>query len=239
MIWDSLSPYKQVWAIDFEFNALAGERPSPVCCVARELRSGQLLRLGSDELKTMERGLVIYFPGNSLNRSERIQDLREVADFGYDVLVFDYRGYGDSTGNPSESALTKDAKQIWKFARDELQYPENQITLFGESLGGAVALSLWSDSSESNLQPRTVILSSTFASMSRTVHEHYPWFPFHYLVLDRWPSVDCIKNVKVPITIFHGTEDDFVSLAQARTLAKAPHTPPSSKSPVPDTTTFR
>ncbi len=54
MIWDSLSPYKQVWAIDFEFNALAGERPSPVCCVARELRSGQLLRLGSDELKTMD-----------------------------------------------------------------------------------------------------------------------------------------------------------------------------------------
>jgi hypothetical protein len=57
-------------------------------------------RLDGDELKTMERGLVIYFPGNSLNRSERIQDLREVADFGYDVLVFDYRGYGDSTGNP-------------------------------------------------------------------------------------------------------------------------------------------
>jgi pimeloyl-ACP methyl ester carboxylesterase len=84
-----------------------------------------------------------------------------------------------------------------------------------------VTLSLWSDSSESNPQPRTVILSSTFASMSRTVHEHYPWFPFHYLVLDRWPSVDCIKNVKVPITIFHGTEDDFVSLSQARTLAKA------------------
>ena len=59
-------------------------------------------RLDGDEPKAMERRLVIYFPGNSLNRSERMQDLQEIADCGYDVLIFDYRGYGDSTGNPSE-----------------------------------------------------------------------------------------------------------------------------------------
>ena len=174
-----------------------------------------------DETKTPDRQLVIYFPGNSLNRSERIQDLREVADCGCDVLIFDYRGYGDSTGHPSELALMRDAKQIWNFARDELHYPENQITIFGESLGGAVALSLWSESSFIYPNPKAVILSSTFASMSRTVYEHYPWFPFQYLLFDRWPSVDHIKNVKAPITILHGTEDDFVSLAQARTLSKA------------------
>ena len=194
-------------------------------------------RLDGDEPKAMERRLVIYFPGNSLNRSERMQDLQEIADCGYDVLIFDYRGYGDSTGNPSESVLTKDAKQIWDYAQNELQYLETQITLFGESLGGAVALSLWSDSSESNPQPKTVILSSTFASMSRTVHEHYQWFPFHYLVLDRWPSVDRIKNVKVPITIFHGTEDDFVSLAldsnQVRKFRRLPCHPLHQRDKVP------
>ncbi len=168
-----------------------------------------------------DRQLVIYFPGNSLNRHERIQDLEEIATCGHDVLIFDYRGFGDSTGHPFEFALMNDAKQIWKFARDELHYAENQITIFGESLGGAVALSLWSESSFIDPKPKAVILSSTFASMPLTVHEHYPWFPFHYLLLDRWPSVDRIRQVKSPITILHGTEDDFVSLAQARTLSNA------------------
>ena len=173
------------------------------------------------EPESTDRHLVIYFPGNSLNRHERIQDLREVATCGHDVLIFDYRGYGDSTGHPSESALAKDAKQIWDFARDELHYTENQITIFGESLGGAVAISLWDDPREGHPKPKSVILSSTFASMPLTVHEHYPWFPFHYLVLDRWPSLDRISRVKTPITIFHGTDDDFVSIAQARSLSKA------------------
>jgi len=177
----------------------------------------------NDEPETIHRRLVIYFPGNSLNRHERIQDLQEIAHCGYDVLIFDYRGYGDSTGSPSESALTKDTRQIWNFARDELHYPENQITIFGESIGGAVALSLWSETSGVHPKPKAVILSSTFASMALTVHEHYPWFPFHYLVLDRWPSLDRIQYVKVPITIFHGTDDDFVSLAQARKLSQAAH----------------
>lgn len=175
----------------------------------------------SEEPESTDRPLVIYFPGNSLNRHERIQDLEEIANCGHDVLIFDYRGFGDSTGHPSEFALMDDAKQIWKFAREELQYPENQITIFGESLGGAVALSMWADASEPYPQPKYLILSSTFASMSQTVHEHYPWFPFHYLLLDRWPSVDRIRHVKSPITIFHGTDDDFVSLAQARTLSIA------------------
>lgn len=146
------------------------------------LLTGQ--RSKSEEPESIDRQLVIYFPGNSLNRYERIQDLREVATCGHDVLIFDYRGYGDSTGHPSESALTKDARQIWSFARDELHYAENQVTIFGESLGGAVALSLWDDPLEGHPKHKAVILSSTFASMPLTVHEHYPWFPFHYLVLD-------------------------------------------------------
>lgn len=175
----------------------------------------------SEEPESTDRQLVIYFPGNSLNRHERIQDLREIATCGPDVLIFDYRGYGDSTGHPSEFDLTNDAQQIREFAREELQYPENQITIFGESLGGAVALSLWSESSFIEPKPKAVILSSTFASMPLTVHEHYPWFPFHYLLLDRWPSLERIRHVKSPITIFHGTDDDFVSLAQARTLSSA------------------
>ncbi|HQZ68075.1 MAG TPA: alpha/beta hydrolase [Planctomycetaceae bacterium] len=171
------------------------------------------------------RKLLIYFPGNSLNRHERITDLREVAALGFAVLIFDYRGFGDSTGSPSEVSLSADARLIWEYAHEELRYDDEDIVLFGESLGGAVVLSLWSEppSSQENTfpVPRAVIFSSTFASMSRTVQLQYPWFPFHYLVLDRWPSIGRIRNVAVPTMILHGSEDDMVPLSEARALAAA------------------
>ena len=168
-----------------------------------------------------EAPLLIYFPGNSLNRQERINDLREVAARGFDVLIFDYRGFGDSTGSPTEATLSADALLIWNYARDELGYDERRIVVFGESIGGAVALSLWSDENANPPQPAALILSSTFASMPQTVAWHYPWFPFQYLLLDRWPSIERIARVDVPVIVFHGTDDEFVPVAHGRALAEA------------------
>ena len=167
------------------------------------------------------RPLVIYFPGNSLNRRERLADLREVAGRGFDILIFDYRGFGDSTGAPSEAALSADARLLWRFARDELGYDADRIVLFGESLGGAVALSLWDGSNPDPPRPAGVILNSTFASMPQTVRWHYPWFPFHWLLLDRWPSVERIGRVEAPIVVFHGSADEMIPPAHGRALAAA------------------
>lgn len=165
--------------------------------------------------------LVLYFPGNSLNRLERIQDLREVSSRGFDVLIFDYRGFGDSEGSPSESRLSDDALRIWKYACEDLGYDESRIIIFGESLGGAVALSLWSEANSSPPQPAALILSSTFASMQKTVAWHYPLFPFQWLLLDRWPSIERIGRVQTPIIVFHGTADDMIPIEQGRKLAQA------------------
>jgi fermentation-respiration switch protein FrsA (DUF1100 family) len=165
--------------------------------------------------------LVLYFPGNSLNRLDRIQDLCEVASRGFDVLVFDYRGFGDSEGSPSESRLSADSLLIWKYACEDLGYDESRIIIFGESLGGAVALSLWSEANSRPPQPAALILSSTFASMQQTVAWHYPFFPFQWLLLDRWPSSDRIGRVQSPIIVFHGTADDMIPIEQGQKLAQA------------------
>lgn len=165
--------------------------------------------------------LVIYFPGNAENRFLRRTDLEEIARCGFHLLIFDYRGYGDSSGSPSETAISSDAREIWNFAVNELQFKEDQIVLFGESLGGAVTLSLWSDDSTDFPQPQAVLLSSTFASMPRTVACNYPWFPFQYLVLDEWPSIDRISKVEAPVRIFHGTSDKLIPISEARSLAFA------------------
>lgn len=165
--------------------------------------------------------LVIYFPGNSLNRHERVADLKEVARCGFDVLIFDYRGFGDSTGSPSEAALSADARRIWRYATDELAYEQRNIVVFGESVGGAVALSLWGDDVSHPPEPAALILNSTFASLPQTVSWHYPYFPFQFLLLDRWPSIGRISRVTVPVTIFHGTDDQFVPVAHAGELSEA------------------
>ncbi|MFY9255242.1 MAG: alpha/beta hydrolase [Fuerstiella sp.] len=189
-----------------------------------DVLNGWLLKSANADEATKR--LLIYFPGNSMNRLERVSDLREVASFGYDVLIFDYRGFGDSTGSPTETRLSADAKLIWRYATGELGWREAEVVVFGESLGGAVAVSLWSDNGLSNdhaisPHPKAVILSSTFASMPRTVQWNYPWFPFQYLVFDRWSSIDRISEVASPITILHGADDEMVPVAEARALAAA------------------
>ncbi|MBL8814122.1 MAG: alpha/beta hydrolase [Planctomycetaceae bacterium] len=168
--------------------------------------------------ESANRVLVIYFPGNAQNRFQRLADLKEIQSCGADVLIFDYRGFGDSTGSPTESDMEADARAVWKFAHDELGFADDQIILFGESLGGAVSLSLWSGDLSPAPKPRAVILNSTFASMPRMAAVTYPWFPFRWMVLDRWPSFERIANVTCPIIQFHGDSDELVPLSEAEFL---------------------
>lgn len=164
------------------------------------------------------RTLVLYFPGNSLNRSHRETDMQEFLRAGVDVLVFDYQGFGDSEGSPSEFQLTRDAARIWDFARSLPQYSERQIVIYGESLGGAVAVSLWSG--KSNPKPAAVILNSTFTRMSDVVSSHYPLFPFHLLLIDPWNSIEHIGKIDCPVYAFHGTDDSIVPFALGRELSR-------------------
>ncbi|QDU45299.1 Alpha/beta hydrolase family protein [Symmachiella dynata] len=185
-----------------------------------EKLNGWLMQQAGDD-GAVQRPLVVYFPGNSLNRYERINDLREVVRCGFDVLIFDYRGYGDSSGSPSEQHLASDAMRVWNYACGDLGYEPGRIVIFGESLGGAVALSLWTSENANPPQPGALILNATFVSMPRTVAGLYPLFPFQYLLLDRWPSIERITRVTAPVVVFHGTEDDMVPVAHGRELAEA------------------
>ena len=93
--------------------------------------------------------------------------------------------------------------------------------MFGESLGGAVALSLWSSREPSLPRPAAVILKSTFTRLTDVAAWHYPYFPTRWLLVDRWPSLERIGRVESPITIFHGTADEVTPASHAHTLAAA------------------
>ncbi|MEZ6057997.1 MAG: alpha/beta hydrolase [Planctomycetaceae bacterium] len=168
--------------------------------------------------ETNEPKLVLYFPGNSENRSKRVYDLLEVGRSGYDVLIVDYRGYGDNAGSPSESAIRQDALAIWNDAVTKRGYKPSRIVVFGESLGGAVAIQLTSSLAEQNVMPRKVMVVSTFNRLGDVVGELYPMFPFRYLLWDQYDSQTAARNIRCPLTIIHGKQDDLVPPVLAQRL---------------------
>src|SRR5690606_3218023 len=142
-------------------------------------------------------------------------------DLGCDVLIFDYRGYAENAGSPSEAAMVSDARAIWQFAVDEIDRDPGEIVLFGESLGGAVAIELAAWLSRQGTPPAGLITNATFDSIPDLAAAHYPVLPLRWLVWDRWGSIDRIGAVTCPVLMCHGTRDALIPIAHGRRLFEA------------------
>ena len=164
------------------------------------------------------RPVVLFFGGNAANRSYRILDVNILADAGADVLIFDYRGYGDNLGAPSEEGLARDAQAVWQFATETKKIEPHRIVLFGESLGGGVAVRLASELSQKQTPPAGLILRSTFSSLTDTAAYHFPWLPVRWMLIDRFPSEQRIGLVTCPLLQFHGTRDAIVPFRLGKKL---------------------
>src|SRR4029077_813737 len=110
--------------------------------------------------------LAIFFSGNGGHRGYRVAEASLITKPGADVLLFDYRGYGDNPGEPSEESLAADARAAWRFATNERQVEPRRIFLYGESLGGAVATRLAAEVCTAGVPPAGIILRSTFSRLA-------------------------------------------------------------------------
>jgi uncharacterized protein len=110
------------------------------------------------------RPVVLYFSGNAGNRAWRQDETGMLTAVGTDVILFDYRGYGDNAGEPSEEALAADAHTVWKFATQQKHIEPRRIVLYGESLGGGVATRLAAELCDGGTPPGALVLRSTFSS---------------------------------------------------------------------------
>ena len=161
-------------------------------------------RLNALHFKTEQpKGLVLYYHGNAGDLSRWGEVASYFTQFDYDVLVMDYRTYGKSTGTLSEKALYKDAEVFYQKATE--LFPEEQITVYGRSLGTAFATYV---ASKNN--PHQLILESPFYSLEYVATKRYWFLPVRLLLKYQFPSHQYIENVVAPITIFHGTEDGVV-----------------------------
>ena len=201
-----------------------------VMCGSGVTIRGWLLRKSANPEATATRPLVIYFHGNAGNRAGRGEWYDTFDKAGADVLAMDYHGYGDSGGTMTEDALELTADAAWKFAVDSLNYRSSQIVIAGTSLGGAAAVYLASQQSESGNAPAALVTVATFSSMVDVARSHYPWLPVNAILVDRYPSVQRISSVSCPIVALHGDNDAIVQQQFGRRLFDA--APPVSSANV-------
>jgi fermentation-respiration switch protein FrsA (DUF1100 family) len=167
------------------------------------------------------RPLVIVFPGNAGNRARREYLLTAIGAMGADTMIFDYRGYGDNRGSPTEASFRRDARTIWKYATEDLRVPAGRIVLYGESLGGGTATRLASDLGAEGIEPGGLVLQSTFNSLVDAGQYHFPYLPVSLILIDRFESQKHIRSVQCPILQLHGQRDEIVPLALGEKLFNA------------------
>jgi hypothetical protein len=164
-------------------------------------------------------GHVLLCHGNGGNIADRVPHASILAGAGFDVFLFDYRGYGRSAGRPSEEGTYADARA----AREALLAIEGvdhaRVLYLGESLGGAVALKLALEH-----PPCGLVLQSTFTGIRDMARRHYPVLPRH-LVPDAYPSLRLVPKLRAPLLILHGDRDQIVPVENATALFEAAREP--------------
>lgn len=180
----------------------------------------------SSSPEPQSRPLVLFFSGNAKNRQHRLLNCQNLAEIGADVLLVDYRGYGDNPGSPNEAALVSDAESIWKYALDELNKTRHQIVVYGESLGGGVATQLAARLSQANSPPAGLVLNATFTSLAEAAPHYFRrlpigWLPLNAIIVDRFASAEHVPHVTSPLLVMHGQHDRYIPVHIGRKLFDA------------------
>ena len=162
---------------------------------------------------------VIYLHGNAANLSARNKRLMSFAQQGWGFLAVSFRGYGGSTGAPTEDGLIADAEAAYAKAR-ELGVSPERIFLFGESLGTGVAIAL-----ATRREVRGIALEAPYSSTADVASSIYWYVPVRLLMRDQFLSDERVKNVRAPILILHGDADRVVPIRFGEKLFAAANEP--------------
>jgi fermentation-respiration switch protein FrsA (DUF1100 family) len=170
---------------------------------------------------TPERGAILYSHGNGGNLSMRQESIiRWRNATGKAVLIYDYPGYGKSTGKPTEAGCYAAANAAYDWLVEEQKVSPSQLVLLGSSLGGAMAVDL-----ASRRECRALILVNAFTSFPDMAQKTVPWLPARWLVSNRLDNLSKIGKCDVPIFITHGTADTLVPFSQGERLFAAAKEP--------------
>ncbi len=163
------------------------------------------------------RGTVLFLHGNAGNISHRLDSLLMFHRLGYNTLIVDYRGYGNSAGKPTEQGTYLDAEAAWLYLTQQRQVSAASIVLFGESLGGAVAAWL-----ASRQPPAALVIASCFTSVPDLAADLYPYLPVRWLARFHYDTRAYLQAAAgVPVLVAHSPGDEIVPFRHGRALYEA------------------
>jgi fermentation-respiration switch protein FrsA (DUF1100 family) len=167
-----------------------------------------------------ERGVVLVCHGNGGNMGTHLSGTRQFHNLGFSILLFDYGGFGKSTGNPSERRCYADAEAMWRYLVQTRGVSRERILVWGGSFGGGTACEL-----ARRVQPRALILQSTFLSMAKAAFgERWGWAATPFL-RHRFNNEKKITDVHCPVLIIHSRGDTLYPFSHGEKLFQRANEP--------------
>ncbi len=167
-----------------------------------------------------ESPIILFCHGNAGNISHRLENVELLLDQKIQVLIFDYRGYGKSSGSPSEKGLYLDGLAAYDYLTKRRAFMANNIILFGRSLGAAVAIEI-----SLRREVRSLIIEGAFTSTKEMARTMALFYPFSYLMPAHYNNLEKIARIRRPKLVIHGTEDEIVPFLMGRRLFEAAKEP--------------
>ena len=147
---------------------------------------------------------IVYFHGNAGNLENRIHKLNHFKDMDVNFLIIAWRGFSGNQGKPSEKGLYNDGNSAILWLKN-LGLKDNDIVLYGESLGTGVATEIAQNNNFAGL-----VLETPFTSMIEAAKNFYPYIPVDFLLKDKYDNQNKIKNINMPVLVMHGEADQIV-----------------------------
>lgn len=157
------------------------------------------------------RSVFLYFHGNGASLRYRVGRFKALTADGSGLVALSYRGYGGSSGAPSEEGLIADGEAAYAFATS--LYAAERLVLWGESLGGGIAVAL-----AAYHRVGAIVLEAPFTSAADIAFSAYPFIPVRLLMKDQFRSDERIGKIAAPLLVLHGQRDRVVPFAYGRRL---------------------
>lgn len=164
--------------------------------------------------------LVLFFHGNTGNISVNEPNIKYLEAAGTSYFMVDYPGFGKSQGTPTEDTLYEAAELSYKYATENLSWEPENITINGQSLGGAVAIDL-----AAKVPSKNVIIESSFPSLKSVAEHIYPSLPISLLLREDYDSLSKVKKITSPILFLHGAEDEILPVSFSEELFRDANEP--------------
>jgi len=161
-------------------------------------------------------GVVLFFHGNAGNISHRLDSIEIFHELDLDVLIIDYRGYGQSSGKASEQGTYLDAQTAWDYLVNKRGIAPGKIVIFGRSLGAAVASWL-----AVRTTPGLVILESCFTSGVDMASRLYPFLPVRLITRLKYPVKEYVKHISSPLLVVHSPQDEIIPFDMGQSIYTA------------------